>query len=374
MLLYIHFPFCASKCAYCDFTSYAGCDEALVFSYLTALKREITFAGERFPNARIDTVYLGGGTPSLLSPRRIENLFAHIAKSFRDYSPGEVSAEVNPDSATEDRLAAFAAAGVNRLSMGVQSFSDDNLRRTGRIHTADGAREAVARAKKYFDNISLDFIVGLPYDTADTVKSELDEAGGLVPHVSVYELTLEEGTPLARDAEEGKVWLPDDDEAAEYLEIAVDTLAEHGLERYEVSNFARRGAECRHNCGYWTREEYIGLGAGAHSLVKSAADGSPLSAEIRFASPKDVNAYIGGVNCVETFDDVPRVEMSVLSGSEIRAEEIMLGLRTREGIREELLAGRDTSRVESFLTRENGRVRLTRHGLAVMNSVLAELI
>ena len=374
MLLYIHFPFCASKCAYCDFTSYAGCDEALVFSYLTALKREITFAGERFPNARIDTVYLGGGTPSLLSPRRIENLFAHIAKSFRGYSPCEVSAEVNPDSATEDRLAAFAAAGVNRLSMGVQSFSDDNLRRTGRIHTADGAREAVARAKKYFDNTSLDFIVGLPYDTADTVKSELDEAGGLVPHVSVYELTLEEGTPLARDAEEGKVWLPDDDETAEYLEIAVDTLAEHGLERYEVSNFARRGAECRHNCGYWTREEYIGLGAGAHSLVKSAADGSPLSAEIRFASPKDVNAYIGGVNCVETFDDVPRVEMSVLSESEIRAEEIMLGLRTREGIREELLAGRDTSRVESFLTRENGRVRLTRHGLAVMNSVLAELI
>lgn len=374
MLLYIHFPFCASKCAYCDFTSYAGCDEALVFSYLTALKREISFAGERFPNARIDTVYLGGGTPSLLSPRRIENLFAHIAKSFRGYSPGEVSAEVNPDSATEDRLAAFAAAGVNRLSMGVQSFSDDNLRRTGRIHTADGAREAVARAKKYFYNISLDFIVGLPYDTADTVKSELDEAGGLVPHVSVYELTLEEGTPLARDAEEGKVWLPDDDETAEYLEIAVDTLAEHGLERYEVSNFARRGAECRHNCGYWTREEYIGLGAGAHSLVKSAADGSPLSAEIRFASPKDVNAYIGGVNCVETFDDVPRVEMSVLSESEMRAEEIMLGLRTREGIREELLAGRDTSRVESFLTRENGRVRLTRHGLAVMNSVLAELI
>lgn len=374
MLLYIHFPFCASKCAYCDFTSYAGCDEALVFSYLTALKREISFAGERFPNARIDTVYLGGGTPSLLSPRRIENLFAHIAKSFRGYSPCEVSAEVNPDSATEDRLAAFAAAGVNRLSMGVQSFSDDNLSRTGRIHTADGAREAVARAKKYFDNISLDFIVGLPYDTASIVKSELDEAGGLVPHVSVYELTLEEGTPLARDAEEGKVWLPDDDETAEYLEIAVDTLAEHGLERYEVSNFARRGAECRHNCGYWTREEYIGLGAGAHSLVKSAADGSPLSAEIRFASPKDVNAYIGGVNCVETFDDVPRVEMSVLSESEMRAEEIMLGLRTREGIREELLAGRDTSRVESFLTRENGRVRLTRHGLAVMNSVLAELI
>ena len=134
------------------------------------------------------------------------------------------------------------------------------------------------------------------------------------------------------------------------------------------------GGDGRDNCGYWAREEYIGLGAGAQSLVKSAADGSPLSAEIRFASPKDANAYIGGVNCEEIFDDVPRGEMSVLSEHEIRQAEVMLGLRTREGIREELLAGRDTSRVESFLTRENGRVHLTRHGLAVMNSVLAELI
>lgn len=374
MLVYIHFPFCASKCAYCDFTSYAGCGEALIFSYLAALKREISFAGERFADSCIDTVYLGGGTPSLLSPRQTENLFSHMAKSFRRYSPSEVSVEVNPDSATEDVLAAFAAAGVNRLSMGVQSFSDDNLRRTGRRYTADGARKAIARAKKYFDNLSLDFIVGLPYDTDDAVKTELDEAGGLAPHVSVYELTLEEGTPLALDADAGKVWLPSDDETAEYLEIAVDTLARHGLERYEVSNFARLGAECRHNSGYWTREEYIGLGAGAHSLVKTAADGSSLAAEIRFASPKDVNAYIGGINCVETFDDVPRVEMNVLTESEIRTEEIMLGLRTREGIREELLRGRDTSLVESFLVRENGKVRLTRRGLAVMNSVLAELI
>lgn len=143
MLLYIHFPFCASKCAYCDFTSYAGCDEALVFSYLTALKREISFAGERFPNARIDTVYLGGGTPSLLSPRRIENLFAHIAKSFRGYSPCEVSVEVNPDSATEDRLAAFAAAGVNRLSMGVQSFP------TTTCAAREGYTQLTARVKRW---------------------------------------------------------------------------------------------------------------------------------------------------------------------------------------------------------------------------------
>ena len=374
MLLYIHFPFCRSKCAYCDFTSYAGCSEALVFSYLTALKREIEFAGRRFENAAVDTVYLGGGTPSLLSPRQIEGLFGKIRKSFAHYSPSEVSAEVNPESASDDVLAAFADAGVNRISMGVQSFSDDNLRSIGRIHTADAARRAAERIARRFDNFSIDFILGLPYDTEELVRTELEEAAKTAPHVSAYELTLEAGTPLAAAAEEGRVWLPSDDEVAEYLEIAADTLAAAGLERYEVSNFARRGFECRHNSGYWTREEYVGLGAGAHSLVRQAEDGSPLPAEIRFASPRDLNAYIGGVNCVESFDDIPRVQMSVLTPAEIRAEEIMLGLRTREGVPENLLQGRDLSRVADFLARESGRVRLTRRGLAVMNSVLAEIL
>lgn len=374
MLLYIHFPFCRSKCSYCDFTSYAGCSDALVFSYLTALKREIEFAGRRFENAAVDTVYLGGGTPSLLSPRQIEGLFGKIRGSFPRYAPVEVSAEVNPESATDDVLAAFADAGVNRISMGVQSFSDDNLRSVGRIHTADTARRAAERIARRFDNFSLDFMLGLPYDTEELVRAELTEAACLAPHVSAYELTLEEGTPLAAAAEEGRVWLPSDDEVAEYLEIAADTLAAAGLERYEVSNFARRGFECRHNSGYWTREEYVGLGAGAHSFVKQTADGSLLPAEIRFASPRDLNAYIGGVNCVDCFDDIPRVQMSVLTPAEIRAEEIMLGLRTREGVPENLLEGRDLSRVADFLARESGRVRLTRRGLAVMNSVLAEIL
>lgn len=374
MLLYIHFPFCRSKCAYCDFTSFAGCSEALVFSYLTALKREIEFAGRRFENAAVDTVYLGGGTPSLLSPKQIADLFGKIRGSFPRYAPVEVSAEVNPESASDEVLAAFADAGVNRISMGVQSFSDDNLRSVGRIHTADAARRAAERIARRFDNFSLDFILGLPYDTEELVRAELTEAACLAPHVSAYELTLEEGTPLAAAAEEGRVWLPSDDEVAEYLEIAADTLAAAGLERYEVSNFARRGFECRHNCGYWTREEYVGIGAGAHSLVKQAADGSPLPAEIRFASPRDLNAYIGGVNCVDCFDDIPRVQMGVLTPAEIRAEEIMLGLRTREGVPENLLEGRDLSRVADFLARESGRVRLTRRGLAVMNSVLAEIL
>lgn len=374
MELYLHFPFCKKKCAYCDFTSYANCGEALVFSYLTALKREIRFAGERFPEARIDTVYLGGGTPSLMSAKDIAGVFGTLSASFPHYAPEEVSVEVNPESASDDVLSAFLDAGVNRVSMGVQSLSDDNLRSVGRVHDAATARAAAARIAKKFDNFSFDIIVGLPYDTPQLVRDEVREVGGLAPHVSVYELTLEEGTPLAAAAEEGRVWLPDDDEIADYMETATDALAECGLERYEVSNFARRGFECRHNLGYWTREEYLGLGAGAHSLVKTAREGAPLAAEIRFASPKDLNAYIGGVNCVESFDDVPRVEMSVLSPADVRTELVMLGLRTREGVDESLLKDRDLSRVESFLEREGGRVRLTRRGVAVMNSVLAEMI
>ena len=374
MELYLHFPFCKKKCAYCDFTSYANCGEALVFSYLTALKREIRFAGERFPEARIDTVYLGGGTPSLMSAKDIAGVFGTLSASFPHYAPEEVSVEVNPESASDDVLSAFRDAGVNRVSMGVQSLSDDNLRSVGRVHDAATARAAASRIAKKFDNFSLDIIVGLPYDTPQLVRDEVREVGGLAPHVSVYELTLEEGTPLAAAAEEGRVWLPDDDEIADYMETATDALAECGLERYEVSNFARRGFECRHNLGYWTREEYLGLGAGAHSLVKTAREGAPLARVIRFASPKDLNAYIGGVNCVESFDDVPRVEMSVLSPADVRTELVMLGLRTREGVDESLLKDRDLSRVESFLEREGGRVRLTRRGVAVMNSVLAEMI
>ncbi len=374
MLLYIHFPFCRSKCAYCDFTSYANCGEALVFSYLTALNREIAFASERFAHSRIDTVYLGGGTPSLLSPKQIEGLFAKLRKSFPDYAPVEVTAEVNPESATSDVLAAFRDAGVDRISMGVQSFSDDNLRAVGRIHTAAEARAAIKRIAKLFDNFSLDIILGLPYDTPELIREEAREAAGSAPHVSAYELTLEEGTPLFAAAEEGRVWLPSDDEVADYLDIVTDTLEEQGLMRYEVSNFALPGRECKHNSGYWTREEYVGLGAGAHSLIKTDAKGEKLPNEIRFASPRDLNAYIGGVNCVNAFDDVPRAEMSVLSVDEIRAERIMLGLRTRDGIPEELLSGRDLSRVEKFTVREGGRIRLTHDGLSVMNSVLTEII
>lgn len=374
MLLYIHLPFCKSKCAYCDFNSYANCDAATVFSYLTALNREIDFAADKFSEAKIDTVYIGGGTPSSLDPKVVERIMKRLSQKFRFFNPSEVSIEVNPESVTEDKLKVYHDCGINRVSMGVQSLNDDNLKSVGRLHDAKTAIQKAELAAKYFDNLSADFIIGLPYDTNETVRNEISEFAPLVQHMSVYELTLEENTPLCNRVNEGTTWLPSDDEVADYLDIAIDVLHENGLERYEVSNFARAGRVCRHNYGYWTREEYVGLGAGAHSLVKTADGKNPAPAEIRFASPRDLNAYIGGINCVSSFDDVPRVGMSVLSPRDIAYEKVMLGLRTTEGIDEKLLDGKDLSRVKSFFRFSDGKAALTREGIAVMNSVLTEII
>lgn len=374
MLVYVHIPFCKSKCAYCDFNSVAGCDEATVFSYLTALNREIDFAAERFSEARIDTVYIGGGTPSSLDPRKICAIVERLSHKFPKFSPSEITVEVNPESTTEDGLRDYRAAGVNRISMGVQSLNDDNLRSVGRLHDARTALEKLELAGHIFNNVSADLIIGLPYDTEDVVKHETETLAPIVKHLSVYELTLEEGTPLCDRAEKGIVWLPSDDETADFLNLAVDVCERCGLHRYEVSNFARDGFFSRHNHGYWMREEYIGLGAGAHSLVKTADGRRPSAAEIRFASPKDINAYIAGINCVQSYDDVPRVEVSVLTEKEIVSEYIMLGLRTTEGIPQELVADKNTERVKDFLVYRDGRVALNRRGFEVMNSVLTEII
>lgn len=374
MQLYLHIPFCKKKCAYCDFNSSACADEAFVFGYLTALKREIAFAAAAYPYAEIKTVYIGGGTPSLLSCGQFESVMRALSDSFGGFSPRETTVEVNPESLSSEKLSVYRDCGVNRISMGVQSLNDDNLRRIGRLHDAKLALEKAELAARYFDNVSADFIIGLPYDTEKTVEREIEAMAPYVEHMSVYELTLEAGTPLARDAESGGVLLPTDDETADFLDIAADTLLGAGFSRYEVSNFAKQGRECTHNLGYWTREEYVGLGAGAHSLVKTADGKTPLNRELRFANPKNAHAYMGGVNCVKSFGDIPRAEFSVIDAREAECEEIMLGLRTARGVRSELLEGKITDRIKDFFQSENGRTSLTRRGFEVMNSVLTEII
>lgn len=374
MQLYIHLPFCKSKCRYCDFNSYAGQSDALLFSYLTALNREISYAAKQFENARIKTVYIGGGTPSILKVQDIERICNNVLKAFDADNIEEFSIECNPESIEEYKLSAYKKAGINRISIGVQSLDNRNLRAVGRLHDADTAIDRIKLANKYFDNVSCDLIIGLPYDTLDVIRDEISVLAPLVQHISVYELTLEKGTELEKRVKEGKVILPSDDEVAQMFESATDILAKFGHIRYEISNFAKDGRFSKHNYGYWTREEYLGLGAGAHSLIKTADGKTPLANEIRFASPKDLNAYIAGVNCVDSFDKIPRTDLNVLTEKEVKNEEIMLGLRTSAGVNKRILDGRIPDELKRFFIEKHGNVRLTDEGMAVMNSILVRLL
>lgn len=372
--LYVHIPFCKRKCRYCDFNSFKPDSEAIVFSYLAALRREIAMAAEAYNKAKISTVYIGGGTPSMLKVNQLVGVIDKIRGSFDLSEMVEMAVECNPESVSEELFCELKKVGVNRISLGVQSLDPMNLRSIGRLHTRERAIEAISLAKKYFDNVSGDLIIGLPYDTTELVRAEIEELCPMLEHMSVYELILEEGTPLFERVESGKVILPDDDEVAEFSDVAVATLKKQGFERYEVSNFAKGGAYSRHNFGYWTGEEYIGLGAGAHSYILTTDGQNKLGYGVRFAAPSDVNAYIGGVNCSQTFDAIPRVDMSVISPEEEIRERIMLGLRTSKGVRAELLKNKIPAELSHYFIEHGGYLSLTDDGLAVMNSILIRLI
>ena len=374
MQLYIHLPFCKSKCQYCDFNSCANVDEGTVFSYLSALNTEIKLAAEVYGKADIDTVYIGGGTPSLLEPNKIQSICRVLASNFDLSEIREFTIECNPESIDENKLSVYKACGIDRISIGIQSLCDANLKSMGRLHNSKTAIEKLTLARKYYDNVSCDIIVGLPYDTVDIVKNEINTLAPLVRHISVYALTVEEDTPLAKRVEDGRVLLPDEDEVADFLTIAEDELNKHGLKKYEISNFSVEGKESRHNLGYWTDAEYIGIGAGAHSYIKTKDGTQPLNAGIRFAHPKDINAYIAGINCAGSFDNIPRAEMSVLSEKDIFNERIMLGLRTVRGVESELLAGRIPDELKCYFKEKNGYISLTKSGMAVMNSILVRIM
>lgn len=374
MQLYIHLPFCKSKCRYCDFNSCANVDEGTVFSYLAALNREIRFAAEAYGKCHIDTVYIGGGTPSMLDHKKIQSLCRVLGEHFDLANISEFSIECNPESIDELKLAAYREAGINRISIGVQSLNDFNLKGVGRLHDSAQAIQKLKLAGEYFDNISCDVIVGLPYDTTESVAFEIKTLAPLVTHMSVYALTLENGTPLYERVNEGKVILPSDDETADMLVVAEDVLKEYGLNKYEVSNFARQGMESRHNLGYWTGEEYLGLGAGAHSYVKTKDGKEPLAAHIRFAEPRDINAYIAGINCADRFDAVPRAEMNVLTDKDLWNEAVMLGLRTVRGVKKSLLDGYIPDELKGYFKTQGEYISLTRAGMAVMNSILVRIM
>ncbi len=265
--IYIHFPFCLTKCEYCDFYSLSG-QEELIPRFVTALEKEIRgWPGDKAAWI-FDTIFFGGGTPSLLTPEQLQSILISLKEKFELTGINEISLEANPGTITEEKLAAFREIGINRLSIGVQSFDDTNLEFLTRIHTAEEARSALKAARSAgFENLSCDLIYGLPGQTWDQWQTDLDAALSYgVEHLSCYTLTVEDGTGLAARVMAGEVTLPADSGVADFIGWTADHLSKNGLTRYEISNFARPGRECRHNLHYWRIEPYLGFGPSAHGF------------------------------------------------------------------------------------------------------------
>lgn len=315
--LYIHIPFCHRRCSYCSFTSFAG-RTAQIPEYFDAVAKEIRLAS--LPERRVNTLYFGGGTPSLASSDNIRGLIEEIGQHFQFSEGAEITLEANPGSVPPAYLKSLRAAGVNRLSLGAQSLDDGELRFLGRTHSNADTIQAIGSARAAgFDNISLDFIYGIPERRPDTWELMLDGIAKLsVEHLSLYGLTLEDGTPLAAAVNRGEVAAPDPDASAVEYEEAVSILDRAGYRQYEISNWSLPGLASRHNLVYWQRGEYLGLGAAAHSYIENR----------RFSNTADLDDYLGALVCGR----IPRLAEEIIDPETALAEAVILGLRLNRGV------------------------------------------
>jgi len=374
--LYVHLPFCRSKCDYCAFASYplAGHD---LSGYLTGLAREIDFyRGHEWCRERIfSSLFLGGGTPTILDSRQLTNLLAHLRSAFTFNIGAEISAETNPNTVNPEKLAALRKAGVNRLSIGIQSFADSVLRRIGRSHTAAEGRLAVSLAREAgFTNLSLDLIYGLPGQTPAHFRDSLEQAADLGPeHLSVYQLSLDPGSRFAELADSGQLELPDEESETEMAETTVAYLGAAGYQRYEISNYARPGHQCRHNLNYWRNRSYLGLGAGAVACLSG----------LRLRNTPVPERYIEAWSAGQP----AWVEAEALGREASFRETVIMGLRLLEGVELQELRerfgldphqyyGRTLERLlaRGLLEETATHLRLTAPALPVANQVLSELV
>ncbi|MBI4180412.1 MAG: radical SAM family heme chaperone HemW [Chloroflexi bacterium] len=370
--LYIHIPFCRRKCNYCSFISYPHRD-ADIPAYVEALKQEL---GLRIRGKSIRSIYFGGGTPSLLSARQLNDILATISSLGRVNQMAEITIEANPGTVSEPYFRDIRALGVNRLSLGIQSLNDAELALIGRIHTAAEAREAVSFAHKAgFNNLNLDFIYGLPKQTLNDWQKTLTEAMEIgAEHLSLYCLTLEDGVPLWGTIKRGDLPDTDHDLSADQYEMAEDLLAESGYRHYEISNWARPGYECRHNLTYWDNSPYLGIGAAAHSFLNGR----------RLANTPDIDKYL------DAFVDKPEpvLDLNEEISPELQlAETVILGLRQCQGIYHDDIQRRFgidllkryrrelTEMVNAGLLEYDNRcLRLSRRGRLLSNEVFWRLL
>jgi oxygen-independent coproporphyrinogen-3 oxidase len=373
--VYVHWPFCLSKCPYCDFNSHVRHQAIDEERFANAFAREIATTAERVPGRVVSSIFLGGGTPSLMQPRTVGAILESIGKRWDVAASAEVTLEANPTSVEATRFRGYRAAGVNRVSLGVQALDDASLKTLGRLHTAQEALDAVAIARKEFERYSFDLIYARPEQTTQSWADELKRAiGEAVEHLSLYQLTIEPDTPFAGLHAAGKLATPDEAQARALYDVTQEICAAHGLPAYEISNHARIGAECRHNLVYWRGDEYAGIGPGAHGRLD--IDGKRHAT----ATERRPEAWLMRVES----EGHGVVTDDVLTTEERGDEYLLMGLRLREGIDPDhyrMLAGRslDTLRINNLRDEgaiaigPDGRLRVTQEGFPVLDAVVADL-
>ncbi|RUX28902.1 coproporphyrinogen III oxidase [Mesorhizobium sp. M2A.F.Ca.ET.042.01.1.1] len=373
--VYIHWPFCAAKCPYCDFNSHVRHQPVDQERFARAFETELKTMRARTGPREVTSIFLGGGTPSLMKPETVGAVLEAVARNWSVPAGIEVTLEANPSSVEAERFRGYRAAGVNRVSLGVQALNDKDLRFLGRLHNVEEALHAIALARDIFPRLSFDLIYVRPGQTPEAWGAELEQAiGYAVDHLSLYQLTIEEGTPFHALYAAKKFTLPDNDHAADLYALTQEVTATHGLPAYEISNHARPGAESRHNLTYWRYGEYVGVGPGAHGRFVENGRRTVTIAE----------------RMPETWANLVEARGDGVTGGEVltRAEEadefLLMGLRLAEGIdlqRYEALSGRGLSSARLSVLQEEGlvapvgnaRLRATTAGMIVLDAVVADL-
>ncbi len=372
--LYVHWPFCQAKCPYCDFNSHvvSQIDQS---AWVTAYQSELRRMGELLPDRLLNSIFFGGGTPSLMHPDTVAAVIEAARENWTFANDIEISLEANPGSVEAGRFAGYRDAGVNRISMGIQALNDDDLRRLGRIHTVDEARTAFDVARSCFDRVSFDLIYARQGQTLDAWKAELSEALSMaIDHLSLYQLTIEDGTAFGDRYARGKLRdLPTDDNAADMYLATQDICDAYGLPGYEISNHARPGAESRHNQIYWRYGDYVGVGPGAHGRI--TLNGQRYATE----APRAPGAWLDAVKKGQGL-----LPFEILKPEDQVVEHMMMGMRLFEGLdleRHETLAGKPLSvkKIQELtdwgmIVVDGARLRATSQGRAVLNAVLRELL
>jgi putative oxygen-independent coproporphyrinogen III oxidase len=369
--IYVHWPFCLKKCPYCDFNSHVR-EQVTHKDWRTALVREIDTFAANFPNLNTKSVFFGGGTPSLMEPETVATVIEAIQKHWGNSSGIEITLEANPSSVEAGRFRAYREAGINRLSVGIQSLKDDVLKFLGRLHSAEEALKALKVAQDNFDRVSFDLIYARPEQSLADWEVELKEALSFgTDHLSLYQLTIEEGTAFYHQFHRGKFSLPDEDDAAALFELTQELTEDAGLPAYEVSNHAKAGQESQHNLCYWRGDHYVGIGPGAHGRLPHSRGRAWAHSQIK--RPEDwLKSVVSRGTGLEIAEEVSAEERAV--------EKLMMGLRLTEGLdTAEISEVIDHQELDALVasghvSKAGSRIKLTKKGQPLLNFILGKLV